>query len=136
MSSPVPIAAGQKSRFTVIAEALKAAAFSQDEVAAALLTGHQNSYATSDYGASGVWLNDEGVAEVQRIHAMCAYAKRPEAFIDFYRRGLRVKEVSAELLAAIADASDALVTDNHPPMEQNTVVSLAAAIWKRRRGQA
>jgi ATP-dependent Clp endopeptidase proteolytic subunit ClpP len=55
---------------------------------------------------------------------------------DCIRSGQPLAEARRRILTAIAEASDALVTDNHPPAHRDPVAPLAQAIWKKRRGQA
>ena len=70
--------------------------------------------------------------------ALCSVAKMPEMAMDFARAGTAYTEAQSILARALADASDALVTDSQPLLEnirhdrQETTVQ---AIWRRRKGQ-
>jgi hypothetical protein len=121
----------RKSRIAIMAAALDAAGFSENERAEVLVT-----CTTKPYAHDGTVLTREGMDEVTRIHAMCAFAKVPEQFLDFYGRGVSAKEAGAAIAAARAAAADAQPTDNHPPPARDPVDFTAMAIWKKRWGNA
>jgi hypothetical protein len=121
----------RKSRIAIMAAALDAAGFSENERAEVLVT-----CTTKPYAHDGTVLTAEGMEEVTRLHAMCASVKKPERFLDFYGRGVSAKQAGVALLDEWVAASDALPTDNHPPAARDPVDFTAMAVWKKRWGNA
>lgn len=74
------------------------------------------------------------IDEARDIKALCLCCGTLDQAAGFISARKSYAEVRAAVAAAKAAASDALVTDNHPPMARNPVISQASEIWKRRRG--
>ena len=72
------------------------------------------------------------------MFALCNVAGLPDMAMEFFRANTTRPQAQSILARALADASDALVTDSQPLLEnirhdrQETTVQ---AIWRRRKGQ-
>lgn len=79
----------------------------------------------------------EGTRSYADMYALCKIAGLPAMAMNFYRSGTTRAEAQSILCRALADASDALVTDSQPALENirhGHPEATPKAIWRRRKG--